>query len=58
MKEISEETKQALEGVRKEIIAGKVLIVKNSEDQQWNGASDRAIRIIDMYKKGEGLFQQ
>lgn len=58
MKEISEETKQALTGVRKEIIAGKVMFVNTDAERTWNGASDRAIKIIDLYLKGEGLFQQ
>jgi hypothetical protein len=58
MKEVSEETKQALDGVCKEIVAGKILFNVNEETQAWNKASDRAIRIIEMYKKGEGLFQQ
>ena len=48
---------KALDGLRTEIIAGKVLVPKNSEDFAWNGASERAVRILDMYKKGEGLFQ-
>lgn len=48
---------KALDGLRTEIIAGKVLIPKNAEDIAWNGANDRAIRILDKYRKGEGLFQ-
>lgn len=48
---------KALDGLRTEIIAGKVLVPKNAEDIAWNRANDRAVRILDMYRKGEGLFQ-
>jgi len=56
---LDDELKQikALDGLRTEIIAGKVLIPKDGEDLAYNHASDRAVRILDMYKKGEGLFQ-
>jgi len=48
---------KALDGLRSEIIAGRVLFPKNPEDNAWNGANDRAVRILDQYRKGEGLFQ-
>lgn len=46
------------EGIATEIRAGKVLSPKNDADTAWNNASDRAIRIIKKYGRGEGLFQQ
>jgi hypothetical protein len=57
-KEISKETVQTLEGIRKEIIASKCLITTTEAGRTWNDASDRAVHIIDMYRRGEGLFQQ
>ena len=41
----------------KEITAGMVLVVKTDADKAWNNASLRAIRIINLYKEGKGLFQ-
>ena len=52
------EPKTDLEGVRCEILAGSVMFPKNDADQAWNAANQRAARIIDLYIKGNGLFQQ
>lgn len=56
--EVSDDTKRVLDGLRKEIIAGKVLAPKTDANKSWNNCADRAVRILDMYKKGKGLFQQ
>ena len=53
-----EDEKNTLHGIRTEILAGKALIIKNTDDKVWNEACDRAIRIVDQYIAGEGLFQQ
>jgi hypothetical protein len=57
-KVVSQETLEVLEGIRKEIVAGKVMVPVDGEGRGWNGASDRAVRILDMYREGRGLFQQ
>lgn len=54
----SQETIDVLEGLRKEIVAGKVLFPQNDAERSWNLCADRAVRILDLYKQGEGLFQQ
>lgn len=40
-----------------EIRAGKCLQIKSDLDLVHNAACERAIRIIQKYKDGEGLFQ-
>jgi len=50
--------KTDLEGIRCEILAGSVMFPKNDADAAWNAASQRAARIIDLYIRGRGLFQQ
>lgn len=46
-----------LEGIQTEIIAGKVMRVRNEGDRAHNDACSRAVRIIDGYIKGKGLYQ-
>ena len=46
-----------LEGLRKEIIAGRVLNSISPEERAWNDCIQRTMDIIDKYKRGEGLFQ-
>jgi hypothetical protein len=46
-----------LEGAITEISAGRVLVPRTPEDRTWNDASERAMRILERYKHGEGLFQ-
>ena len=53
----SKETVDALKGLRTEIVAGKVLCPKSEADEAWNNCADRAVRILDGYKNGDGLFQ-
>jgi len=55
-KAVSQETLEVLEGIRKKIVEGKVMVPVDEESRGWNGASDRAVRILDMYR--EGIFQQ
>jgi hypothetical protein len=47
----------ALDGCRKEIIAGSVLTPLTAEDRAWNEANKRAVRIIESYIQRKGLFQ-
>lgn len=51
------EPQRSLQGLRNEILAGKVLLPKNEADLAWNNCADRALRIIDSYIAGKGLFQ-
>lgn len=53
----SKETVAALEGARKEIIAGCVLLPSSLADQVWNDSRVAAVSIIEKYKRGDGLFQ-
>ncbi len=46
------------DGIITEIAAGMCLQNKNIFDRIHNAACDRAIRIVQRYKDGEGLFQQ
>lgn len=55
--EVSDETKQVLEWVRTEVNAGKCLVAVTPVERQHNGATERAISIIEKYARGEGLFQ-
>lgn len=55
--EVSKEVKETLEGIKKEIIAGKILIAETVDECAWNRANDRTITIIDKYIRGDGLFQ-
>jgi len=57
MSAISDEMKRVLNGIRTEIVAGSVTFPKTEDDRLWNRANDRAVRIIDGYLRGEGLFQ-
>ena len=56
-KKVSSETLKALNGLRSEIIAGKVLVPKTNADRAWNDCADRAVGILNAYRRGEGLFQ-
>jgi hypothetical protein len=46
-----------LEGLRKEVLAGGVLLPYLPEERAWNDCIQRTLDLIDKYKKGEGLFQ-
>lgn len=48
---------EVLKGIQKEIIASSVLFPKSDADHAWNNANRRAKDIIQMYIKGNGLFQ-
>ena len=49
--------KETLGFIITEIGAGCVLFPKSKEDETWNNASQRAIRICSNYRNGDGLFQ-
>jgi hypothetical protein len=49
--------KTAIEGAMTEIGAGRCLFPKTEVDRMWNEATNRALRILERYKNGEGLFQ-
>jgi hypothetical protein len=53
----SEETLNALRGIRTEIGAGMVLIPKDDRERTWNSAHERANQIVQNYIDGNGLFQ-
>ena len=44
-------------GVQTELKAGSVLFPQSEADRAWNDANARACRIIDLYKRGDGIFQ-
>lgn len=54
-----EKTKEKtdLEGIISEITAGMVMFPKDEADRAWNGASQRAISIVNQYREGHGIFQ-
>ena len=54
---IKQYKKEDLKNIITEITAGMVLFPKDERDKAWNDASARAIRIVKLYQKGEGLFQ-
>lgn len=54
---VCEQTKKAIEGAMKEIVAGSILRPFNDQERAWNDANARATRILSAYLKGEGLFQ-
>lgn len=45
------------DAISTEIIAGKRLFHNEAIDKEWNKACDRASRIVQNYKSGNGLFQ-
>lgn len=47
----------ALDGCKKEILAGSVLMPISEADRAWNEANNRAVRIIETYIQRNGLFQ-
>lgn len=57
-KEVSEETKKVLKGLKTEITAGMTLSQKTDIDKAWNDAHQRCLRLIAMYERGEGLLQE
>ncbi len=46
-----------LEGLRKEVADGVVLIPQYDVDYVWNTCTQRILHLIEKYEKGEGLFQ-
>ena len=50
--------KEHLGGLKSEIMAGCVLFVKDEADRAWNTACQRAVKLIEAYEHGNGLFQQ
>ncbi len=54
---ISADDTPVLGWLETEIVAGKVLVEKTTDEEVWNRAHDRVLRIIRKYKKGQGLFQ-
>lgn len=57
MTEISQETKDVLEGLKTEIGANRTLAPSNDYNDGWNSGADMAIKFICNYERGEGLFQ-
>jgi uncharacterized protein YdeI (YjbR/CyaY-like superfamily) len=54
---ISEETRKALEGVRTEIGANRTLTPKNEYNYGFNAGIEQAIKFLNNYLDGKGLFQ-
>lgn len=55
--QVSDETKKALEGLRTELGANRTLSPKDDFNRGFNEGVAEALRFIDRYKRGEGLFQ-
>lgn len=54
----SEETKTVLEGLRSELYASMALFGREKpEVASWNAALEKAVRFVDKYMEGKGLFQ-
>lgn len=53
----SEETLATLKGLRTELIASKALFHPEGFDNEWNRALDKAVRFVDNYIEGKGLYQ-
>lgn len=52
-----EKVRAEFKGAQTEIGIGKVLVGTTEADRAWNNACDLAIRIIQRYINGKGLFQ-
>ena len=48
---------ELLNGIRTEITAGMVILPLGAEERTWNRAHQRCLNIIELYARGEGLFQ-
>ena len=57
MSECSCKDKTVFEGIVTELIAGKSLGIRTTEEMAHNNAIDRSIRIVKAYENGDGLFQ-
>ena len=57
MSVISEETKNALEGVRTEVGANRTLQPKDDYNRGFNAGLEEAIKFLNIYLRGDGLFQ-
>lgn len=53
----SQETIEALEGVKTEILANKTLTQDDIGNWAHNAAIDMCVRFLNRYIAGEGLFQ-
>lgn len=53
----SAETVEVLRNIETEIGAGRVLGPRVPEEVAHNNACERALAIVAMYRRGEGLFQ-
>jgi hypothetical protein len=51
------EIRAQFEGAITEIGAGRVLVPSTPEERAYNNACERAMRIVESYIRGEGLFQ-
>lgn len=54
---VSEETANALEGLRTEIGAARTLVARDDYNKGFNAGMTEAISFIRKYEKGEGLWQ-
>jgi hypothetical protein len=54
---IEQQTKETLEFIKTEIKSGMVLNQKNDGDLVWNDAHRKCLHIVELYLKGNGLFQ-
>jgi hypothetical protein len=48
---------ESFDKMKSELTASMVMHPKNECDNSWNQALKKSIRIIEMYKKGEGILQ-
>jgi len=54
---VSQETKDVLEMLRKEVMAAMWVFKQDHDAMINNDALGKVIRFIDQYKNGKGLFQ-
>ena len=58
-KELDEDKRleEVFHGLKTEIGASKVLLIRNERDRVWNSALDKALKLVRQYEAGNGLFQ-
>jgi hypothetical protein len=54
---ITKEMRIILEGLRTEVGANRTLVAKDDYNRGFNAGIDEAIKFINRYLAGEGLFQ-
>jgi hypothetical protein len=58
---VSQELMDNLKWLKSEMSSGKRIpatCCPSEKDRTWNDATDRCLRLVDKYSRGEGLFQK